>query len=136
MNSQRRIFINLPVKSLLHSVKFFAGLGFSFDPQFTDQNAACMIVSDNIHVMLLSENSFSTFTKKDIADSSQCTEVILAFSASSREEVDLIVNRALSTGGKVSNDPIDMGWMYGWSFQDIDNHLWEVLYMEETGTDQ
>lgn len=130
MNNKRTVYINLPVKNLEKSVDFFTELGFTFDPRFTDQNAACMIISDNVSAMLLVEGSFSTFTRKQIADSGKSTEVIIAFSAGSREEVDQIVTLALAYGGKKSNDPIDNGWMYGWSFQDIDNHLWEVLYID------
>jgi uncharacterized protein len=132
----KQIYVNLPVKDLNKSVDFFTKVGFEFNPQFTDENATCMVVGENIFVMLLVENSFKTFIKKEIADATKNTEVIVAVSAESREQVDEIVNKALAAGGKPSNDPIDHGFMYGWSFQDIDGHLWELMYMEESAVDQ
>jgi uncharacterized protein len=128
-----KIFVNLPVKDLNKSIDFFSKIGFEFNDQFTDKNATCMIISDNIFVMLLVENSFKAFTKKEIADTITSTEVIMALSTESREKVDELVNKALAAGGKPSNDPIDHGFMYGWSFQDIDGHLWELIYMDEMG---
>ncbi|MGM0922641.1 MAG: VOC family protein [Bacillota bacterium] len=127
-----KIFVNLPVKNLNQSIEFFSKIGFEFNPQFTDENATCMVISEHIFVMLLVEDYFKTFTKKDISDTGKSTEVILALSADSREKVDEIVNKALQAGGKESKDPIDHGFMYGWSFQDLDGHLWEVMYMDES----
>jgi predicted lactoylglutathione lyase len=132
----KQIYVNLPVKDLNKSVDFFTKVGFEFNPQFTDENATCMVVGENIFVMLLVENYFKTFIKKEIADATKNTEVIVAVSAESRVQVDEIVNKALAAGGKPSNDPIDHGFMYGWSFQDIDGHLWELMYMEESSVDQ
>jgi predicted lactoylglutathione lyase len=126
----RQIYVNLPVKDVGRSVEFFTQLGFDFDPQFTDENATCMILSDHAFVMLLAEDFFRTFTKKPVTDAAIGTEVILALSASSREEVDDLVGRALAAGGKPSNEPMDHGFMYASSFQDVDGHLWEVVYME------
>ncbi|WP_219838049.1 VOC family protein [Paenibacillus sp. R14(2021)] len=131
-----KIFVNLPVKDLSKSVAFFNSVGFGFNDQFTDANAACMVISEHIYVMLLSEDYFRTFTKKPVADAAASTEVILALSAASKESVDEIVYKALSNGGKISNDPIDHGFMYAWSFQDIDGHLWEVLYMDDSAVNQ
>lgn len=128
-----QIFVNLPVKDLNKTVEFFTKVGFEFNPDYTDENATCMIVSDNIFVMLLVEDFFKNFTKKEIADASQTTEVIVALSADSKDQVNEIVNRALAAGGKVSNEPMDQGFMYGWSFQDIDGHLWELMYMDASG---
>lgn len=125
-----QIFVNLPVKDLDKSVEFFTKIGFEFNPQFTDKNATCMVISEHIFVMLLVEDFFRTFTKKDISNAETTTEVIIALSAESKEQVDEIVNKALAAGGKESNDPVDHGFMYGWSFQDIDGHLWEVSYMD------
>lgn len=127
-----QIFVNLPVKDLNKSIAFFTELGFAFNPQFTDEKATCMIINDNIFVMLLVESFFQTFTKKEVADASASTEVILALSAKSREEVDSLVQKALAAGGKASNDSVDHGFMYSWSFQDIDGHLWELVYMDES----
>ncbi|CAM4208699.1 VOC family protein [Paenibacillus alkaliterrae] len=127
-----KIFVNLPVKDLKKSVDFFTLVGFEFNAQFTDENATCMIISENIFAMLLVEDYFKTFTKKDIVDATKSTEVIVALSTDSREKVDELVNKALTAGGKPSKEPIDHGFMYGWSFQDIDGHLWELFYMDES----
>ncbi|MBO1513302.1 VOC family protein [Metabacillus bambusae] len=131
-----QIYVNLPVKDLNKSVEFFTKVGFEFNPQFTDENATCMVVGENIFVMLLVEEFFNTFTKKDIADATKSTEVIVAISADSKEMVDEIVHKALAAGGQPSNDPVDHGFMYGWSFQDIDGHLWELMYMDENAANQ
>ncbi|USG64267.1 VOC family protein [Brevibacillus ruminantium] len=131
-----KIFVNLPVKDLKRSMDFFSAIGFTFNPQFTDDNAACMVVSEDIFVMLLVEDFFKTFTKKEMVDATKGTEVILALSAESKEKVDEIVNKALAAGGLASNDPMDHGFMYAWSFQDIDGHLWEFMYMDQRVTDQ
>jgi hypothetical protein len=126
-------FVNLPVKDLNKSIDFFSKIGFEFNPQYTDENATCMIINDNTFVMLLVESFFQTFTKKELSDATKTTEVIMALSAQSREQVDEIVNKALEAGGKASNDRFDHGFMYGWSFQDMDGHLWEVMYMDQSG---
>ncbi|WP_098749051.1 VOC family protein [Paenibacillus sp. EZ-K15] len=126
------IFVNLPVKNLEKTKDFFSKIGFEFNAQFTDKNAACLVIGDNIFAMLLTEDYFKTFTKKDLSNAANTTEVILALSAESREQVDEIVNAALSAGGSPSNDPVDHGFMYGWSFQDPDGHLWEVMYMDQS----
>jgi predicted lactoylglutathione lyase len=124
------IFVNLPVKDLETSKAFWSKLGYSFNPQFTDENAACLVFSDTIYAMLLTESRFKDFTKKDIADAATSTEAILCLSADSREKVDELVDGALAAGGSPSNDPQDYGFMYGRSFQDPDNHLWEVMWMD------
>lgn len=134
--ASRKIFVNLPVRDLDKSVEFFTTLGFEFNPQFTDDSATCMIVSEEAFVMLLVESRFKDFTKKEVCDSTTHTEAILALSAESREEVDEIVNKALDAGGQPANDPMDQGFMYAWSFQDIDSHLWEVIYMDPTAAEQ
>ncbi len=124
------IFVNLPVKDLNKSVAFFTKLGFEFNPQFTDENATCMIIGENIFAMLLVEDYFKTFIQKEISDTTNTSEVILAISAENREQVDEFVNKALDAGGTHSKDAIDHGFMYGWGFQDIDGHLWEIFYMD------
>jgi predicted lactoylglutathione lyase len=134
--ASRKIFVNLPVRDLDKSVEFFTTLGFEFNPQFTDDSATCMIVSEEAFVMLLVESRFKDFTKKEVCDSTTHTEAILALSAESREEVDEIVNKALDAGGQPANDPMDQSFMYAWSFQDIDSHLWEVLYMDPSAADE
>ncbi|MFD3257347.1 VOC family protein [Paenibacillus lentus] len=131
-----QIFVNLPVKDLPKTKEFFIQVGFEFNAQFTDEKAACLVISEHIFAMLLEEAYFKSFTKKEIPDTGENAEVIIALSASSREEVDGIVNRALSAGGKPFNDPVDHGFMYSWSFQDPDGHLWEVIYMDPATIEQ
>jgi uncharacterized protein len=126
-----QIFVNLPVKDLSKTVEFFKRLGFTFNPQFTDENATCMIINDNIFVMLLVEKFFKTFTKKEICDTTKDTEVIIAVSTESREKVNEMMQNVFDAGGKESREPQDHGWMYGRSFQDINGHLWEIIYMDE-----
>ena len=124
------IFVNLPVKDLNKSIDFFKQLGFGFNPQFTDENAACMIIGENIFAMLIDERFFKNFTKKEISDAGKTTEVIVALAVDSREKADFLADKALAAGGNFSNEPTDEGFMYGRSFQDLDNHLWEVIYMD------
>jgi uncharacterized protein len=126
-----QIFVNLPVKDLNETVDFFTKLGFAFNPQFTDENATCMIVNNDIFVMLLVEKFFKTFTKKEICDTTKDTEVIVALSTESREKVDQMINNVIEAGGKEHRKPQDHGWMYGRSFEDINGHLWEVIYMNK-----
>ncbi|EUJ42999.1 VOC family protein [Listeria riparia] len=126
----KMLFVNLAVKDLDKSVEFFTALGFEFNPQFTNEKATCMILNENTFIMLLVEEFFQNFTKKTVAEPATTTEAIMAISADTREEVDEIVEKALAAGGKVSNDKMDEGFMYSWSFQDVDNHLWEVIYMD------
>lgn len=128
----RMIFVNLPVQDLAKSVDFFTRLGFTFNRQFTDENATCMVVSEQACVMLVVRPFFATFTTKDLADSTTQTEAILAVSAESREEVDTLVDRALALGGCVVKEPMDQGVMYGRSFYDLDGHAWEVMWMDPT----
>lgn len=125
-----QIFVNLPVKDLNKSVEFFTKLGYTFNPQFTDENATSMIVSDNIFVMLLVEPYFQTFTKKPVTDTSKSNEAIICLSAQSREEVDEIVSKAVSAGATTPLDKQDHGFMYGHGFRDLDGHLWEYMYMD------
>jgi uncharacterized protein len=129
-NRSRKIFLNLPVRDLQRSVDFFSKLGFTFNPQFTDENATCMIVSEEAFVMLLVEARFKDFTRKQICDTRSQTEGIFALSAESRAEVDELVKTAIAAGGTHAADPIDHGFMYGWSFHDLDGHHWEVFYMD------
>ncbi|MGH3948278.1 MAG: VOC family protein [Pseudonocardiaceae bacterium] len=132
----RKIFVNLPVADLAKSVDFFTELGFEFNAQFTDENATCMIVGEDSFVMLLVREFFQGFTKKEIADASTHTESIIALSADGRDEVDLLVDKALAAGGRPSNEPMEMPGMYGRSFQDIDGHLWEVMWMDPSSIQQ
>ena len=127
-----KIFVNLPAKDLNKTIEFFTKLGFKFNPQFTDENATCMIVGEDIFVMLLVEKFFKTFTKKEICDSSKNTEVIVALSVEGREKVDQMINKAIEAGGREYREPQDHGWMYGRSFEDINGHIWEIIYMDES----
>jgi len=124
-----QIYVNLPVKDLDRSVKFFTQLGFSFNPQFTDENATCMIVDENIFVMLLVEPYFKTFIDKEISDATRSTEVIVCLSAESRAKADDLVAKASAAGGKATASK-DYGFMYQTGFQDPDGHLWELAYMD------
>lgn len=124
-----QIFVNLPVKDLDKSIGFFTKLGFTFDPKFTDKNATCMIVGENIFVMLLVESFFKTFTEKQICDATRYTEVLVCLSADSREKVDEMVTKAISAGGTAPNQAKDHGFMYGHGFQDLDGHIWELIFM-------
>jgi hypothetical protein len=125
-----KIFINLPVKDLNKSVEFFTWLGFTFDPRFTDQNGTCMIVGDDISVMLLTEAHFKTFTLKEVPDTSKTIEAILSLSVESREKVDAMMDSVFKAGGKEAREKMDYGWMYGRAFLDPDGHLWEVFTMD------
>ncbi len=125
-----KIFVNLPVKDLTRSVEFFTKLGYKFNPQFTDEKATCMIVGEDIFVMLLVEEFFKTFIKKEIADTAKTTESIICLSANSREEVDEMVNKAVAAGGSIYKEPQDHGFMYGHAYQDLDGHLWEIMWMD------
>ena len=131
-----KIFVNLPVKDLKKTMGFFTKLGFKFNPKFTDENAACMVISENIFAMLIIEKFFKTFTKKEISDATKSTEAILALTADSREKVDEIMRKAIKAGGIEHRDPSDIGWMYGRSFQDVDGHLWEIFYMDESAANK
>lgn len=128
----KKIFVNLPIKDLDKTVTFFTALGFTFNPNFTNEKATCMIVSEDIFVMLLTEEFFSTFTKKEIADATKTTEVILSLSVESKQAVADIVGKALKAGGTAPIAPQDHGWMYQHGFQDLDGHLWELVYINET----
>jgi len=130
MAEERNIYVNLPVKDLKASIAFFTKLGFEFDPRFSDENATAMKIGGDNAVMLLAEEFFKTFTRKDVADATATTEVIVAVTASSRDKVDEMVNAALAAGGKESLEPLEMPGMYSWSFQDLDGHQWEVSYMD------
>lgn len=128
MNKQ--IYVNLPVKDLERSKAFFSALGFVNNPQFTNADAACMVVSDSIYVMLLTEAFFKGFTPKAISDAKTSTEVLLCLSCDSRAAVDDMANKAKAAGGSWPNPPKDHGFMYQHGFEDLDGHMWELVYME------
>ena len=126
------IFVNLPVKDLGKSMEFFKRLGFSFNAQFTDETAACMIVSETAYVMLLTHPKFKAFAPNAICDATKSTEVLVAISCENRAKVDERVAKAVAAGGSIYNKPKDYGFMYGHGFQDLDGHVWEVFYMDPT----
>lgn len=126
----RKMFVNLSVRDLPKAKDFFSQLGFTFNPQFTDDNAACMIVSEEAFVMLLTEPFFKGFTTKAICDTASRTEGLFALSCTSREEVDQLTTTALAGGGTPAMEPQDHGFMYSRSFYDLDGHHWEVLWMD------
>ena len=125
-----KIYVNLPVNNLKKSVAFFTKLGFTFNPQFTDETATCMIVAEDIFVMLLTAEKFKTFIPKELCDATKSTEVLVCLSCESRAEVDEMVRKAIAAGGTTYNDPQDYGFMYGHGFQDLDGHIWELIFME------
>lgn len=131
-----KIFVNLPVKNLQKSVGFFTKLGFTFNPQFTDETATCMIIGENIFAMLMVETRFQEFTKKPVSDATKSTEVLLAFDVENREKVDSMIKNAVAAGGTLYADPQDHGWMYYHSFADLDGHQWEVSFMDESAIPQ
>lgn len=126
----RSIFLNLHVRELQKTKEFFSKLGFEYNAQFTDNNAACMIINEHAYVMLLEQPFFKNFTKRDLSDPSKATEALYALSCNSRAEVDEMVKKALDAGGKPAMPPQDHGFMYAHSFYDVDDHHWEVLWMD------
>lgn len=125
-----KIFVNLPVQDLERSKEFFTKIGFTINPDFTDERAACVVFGEDIYAMLLTHEFFKTFVKKEIADTNKTVEVINALSTDSKELVDELANKALESGATQYREPEDHGWMYGRSFEDLDGHLWEVFYMD------
>ena len=128
--SSRKLFVNLAVQDLKKSMDFFTALGFTFNPKFTDDKAACMIISGEAFVMLLTEPFFKTFTPQEPCDTSRYTEGLFALSCASRDEVDEIVNKAIANGGRNAMKPQDHGFMYGRSVADPDGHLFELFWMD------
>lgn len=124
------IFINLPVNDLEKSITFFKKLGFTFNMQFTDDKAACLILGDNIYSMLLTKAMFESFTNKPVVDAKRFTEVLIAIDVESKSKVDEMVKNAVAAGGKIYREPQDYGWMYQHSFEDLDGHQWEVLFTD------
>lgn len=128
MNQQ--IYVNLPVRDLPRSKAFFGALGYSFNPQFTNEQGACMVISENIYVMLLTESFCQTFTGKPLADARKSTEVLICLSCNSRDEVDNLVKKAWAAGGTVPRASVDHGFMYQHGFEDPDGHIWELAWMD------
>jgi uncharacterized protein len=131
-----KIFVNLPVKDLKASIEFFTMLGYTFNPQFTDETATCMIISEDIYAMLLTHEKFKVFTPKEICDATKSTEVLVCLSCESREQVDEMVQKAVAAGGTTYNKPQDHGFMYGHGYQDLDGHIWELMWMDPKAIQQ
>ncbi len=136
MSQSRLVFVNLPVKDVAASTAFFGELGFDFDAKFTNEDCACLVISEQAYVMLLSESRFADFAAKPIADATATTEALFCLSADSREGVDALADAALAAGGSPAKEPMDHGFMYGRSFADLDGHHWEVMWMDQAAVEQ
>ncbi len=126
----KKIFVNLPVQDLNKSIGFFTKLGYTFNPQFTDETATCMIISHDIFAMLLKHDKFKMFTPKEICDATKSSEVLICLSCDSRAEVDEMIRKAVAAGGTTYKEPQDYGFMYGHGYQDLDGHIWELMWMD------
>jgi len=131
-----KIFVNLPVKDLKKSMNFFTALGYTFNPQFTDDTAACMVISEDIYTMLLTHAKFKEFTPNEISDARKTTEVLVCLSCETREDVGKLVDKALAAGGTRYSEPKDYGFMIQDGFQDLDGHIWELIYMDPSAIKQ
>ena len=131
----RLLFLNLPVADLRASIAFFSALGFPFDERFTDESATCMIVSEQAYVMLLERSRFADFATRPVADAHETTQALFCVSAESREGVDALADAALGAGGTSAKEPLDHGFMYGRSFNDLDGHHWEVMWMDQAAVE-
>jgi predicted lactoylglutathione lyase len=131
-----QIFVNLPVKDLKKSTEFFTSLGYTFNKQFTDDNAGCLVISETIFAMLLLEPFFKSFTSREICDTSTANEALIALSADSRKDVDILVDKAIKAGAKEPKPAQDHGFMYSRSFQDLDGHVWDAFYMDPSHVQQ
>lgn len=125
-----QIFVNLAVKDLQKTIAFYTALGYTFNAQFTDETATCMIVAENIYVMLLTEAKFKEFTPKALCDATQATEVLVALSVDTKAGVDSLVAKAVAAGGTTYSEPKDYGFMYQHGYEDLDGHIWELFYMD------
>jgi predicted lactoylglutathione lyase len=129
----QKIFVNLPVKDVNKSAEFFKQLGYTINPKYSDETAVSVVISEEIYAMLLIESKFSEFTPRQVADTSKTTEVITCLSAESKDEVNKLVDKAIKAGGTETRPPQDYGFMYGRSFNDLDGHIWEIVWMDESG---
>lgn len=129
---ETKIFLNLPVKDLNTSIAFFTQLGFSFNPKFTNEKGTCLVISENINAMLLTEEFYQTFTNKQICNTATTSEVIISISLDSRAKVDEMMEKVIKASGSEYMKTQDYGWMYNRTFLDLDGHHWEVFYMNES----
>ena len=125
-----KIFVNLPVRNLGRSIEFFKKLGFRFNPQLTDETAACLVIDDDVYAMLLTETRLEEFTQKEIADVSRTAGVLTYLAVHSKDEVSRIVDTALEEGATETRSPMDYGFMFGRSFNDLDGHIWEIIWTD------
>lgn len=125
----QQIFVNLPIENMARSQTFFKALGYAFNPEFTNDQGACLVVGDNLFVMLLVKDFYATFTTKTIADARTTSEVLVCFSCDSREEVDTLVAKAVAAGATTPRPVQDLGFMYSHGFDDLDGHTWEFVHM-------
>ena len=128
--TSRKLFVNIPVGAVQRSIRFFEALGFTFNAQFTDASAAAMLVGEDAYFMLLGRERFASFSKRPAGDPQKETTALFALGVESREAVDAMVKQAVAAGGSYALDPQDHGFMYGWSFYDLDEHHWEVFWMD------
>lgn len=128
----KQIFVNLPIRDMAASKAFFAALGYGFNPDFTNDQGAALVLGENLYAMLLVRDFFASFIDKQVADAHTSTEVLVCLSCDSREQVDTLVAKALAAGGKVPRAPQDHGFMYGHGFEDLDGHIWELVHMSGT----
>lgn len=126
----RMIFLNMPVRDLPRAMTFFRALGFDFNQQFTDETAACLVVSEHIYAMLLTHEKFRSFAPKAMSDAREGNEVLICLSCETRAEVDATIRKAVAAGGTTFSDPQDHGFMHGHAFQDLDGHVWELTWMD------
>ncbi|MEO6731096.1 MAG: VOC family protein [Ferruginibacter sp.] len=131
-----KIFVNLPVNDLNRSKEFFTKIGFTINPQFTDETAASVVITEDIYAMLLTHKKFKEFTKKEIADATKTTEVITCLSFESKGQVNELIDKALNAGAIETREPMDYGFMYGRSFNDLDGHIWEIIWMDPSAMNQ
>lgn len=124
-----QIYVNLPIRDMARSRAFFESLGYAFNPQFSNEQGACLVLGDNLFVMLLVEPFFQGFTPRPVADATKSTEVLICVSCASREEVDTLVAKAVAAGGRTYSEPKDHGFMYQHAYEDLDGHLWELVAM-------
>ncbi len=128
----KQIFVNLPIESMARSQAFFRALGYDFNPEFSNDQGACLVVGENLFVMLLIKAFYATFTRKTIADARSTSEVLLCFSCDSRDEVDALAHKAVAAGGTMPRPAQDLGFMYSQSFDDLDGHTWEFVHMVDS----
>lgn len=129
MTAHNQLFVNLPVQNLDRAVAFYTQLGYSFNPQFTDENATCMILGENLFAMLLVRPFFQTFTQKELIDPQRQVQTLVALPVDGREAVDALLEKVIAAGGK-PHEPKDYGFMYQRAYDDLDGNTWEIFHMD------